>query len=337
MADSKESFEILENGSGDGVAATSSQIGEASGGKIGMTVFPFRDASGNLRMPEVNVSNVLKTDGSAVTQPVSAASLPLPAGAATSANQLPDNHQVTVSNASIAVTGPLTDAQLRATAVPIDQTQVGGTAVATGNGVAGAGSQRVVIASDNTAFSVNAIQSGSWNVGNVTGTVSLPTGASTSALQTSGNASLTSIDGKTPALGQALMAASVPVVIASNQTAVPITYAPQSSGATSPDNSTSVALVASQVVKASPGVLYVVTGYNNRATAQFIQMYNATSLPANGAVPVIVITVPGRSNFSYDVSPYGRFFSTGIVIGNSSTAATKTIGASDCWFDVQYK
>lgn len=71
MADSKESFEILENGSGDGVSPTASQIGEASGGKIGMTVFPFRDASGNLRMPEVNASNILKTDGSGVTQPVS--------------------------------------------------------------------------------------------------------------------------------------------------------------------------------------------------------------------------------------------------------------------------
>lgn len=38
-------------------------------------------------------------------------------------------------------------------------------------------------------------------------------------------ASLVSIDGKTPALGQALMAASVPVVIASNQSAVPISSA----------------------------------------------------------------------------------------------------------------
>lgn len=51
----------------------------------------------------------------------------------------------------------------------------------------------------------------------------LPTGASTSALQTTGNTSLASIDTKTPALGQALMAASSPVVIASNQSAIPVT------------------------------------------------------------------------------------------------------------------
>jgi len=45
----------------------------------------------------------------------------------------------------------------------------------------------------------------------------LPSGASTSALQTTGNSSLSSIDGKLPALGQALAAASVPVVLTAAQ------------------------------------------------------------------------------------------------------------------------
>lgn len=43
----------------------------------------------------------------------------------------------------------------------------------------------------------------------------LPAGAATSALQTTGNTSLGSIDTKTPALGQALAAASVPVILPS--------------------------------------------------------------------------------------------------------------------------
>lgn len=50
----------------------------------------------------------------------------------------------------------------------------------------------------------------------------LPTGASTSALQTTGNTSLSNIDTKTPSLGQTTMAGSSPVVIASNQSAVPV-------------------------------------------------------------------------------------------------------------------
>jgi len=45
----------------------------------------------------------------------------------------------------------------------------------------------------------------------------LPGTAPTAALQTTGNASLSSIDGKTPALGQALAAASVPVVLTAAQ------------------------------------------------------------------------------------------------------------------------
>lgn len=75
----------------------------------------------NERSAAVTAANALKTDGSAVTQPVSgtfwqatqpvsgtffqatqpisAAALPLPAGAATSAAQLPDGHNVTIDNA----------------------------------------------------------------------------------------------------------------------------------------------------------------------------------------------------------------------------------------------
>lgn len=45
----------------------------------------------------------------------------------------------------------------------------------------------------------------------------LPAGASTSALQTTGNTSTSSIDGKIPALGQALAAAAVPVVLTAIQ------------------------------------------------------------------------------------------------------------------------
>lgn len=45
----------------------------------------------------------------------------------------------------------------------------------------------------------------------------LPTGAATSAIQTTQQSSLTSIDSKTPALGQALAAASVPVVLTAAQ------------------------------------------------------------------------------------------------------------------------
>jgi len=77
-----------------------------------------------------------------------------------------------------------------------------------------ANSSPVVIASNQSA--VPASQSGTWNVNNISGTISLPTGAATET-------TLSSINTKTPALGQATMAASVPVVIASNQSPITVT------------------------------------------------------------------------------------------------------------------
>lgn len=80
--------------------------------------------------------------------------------------------------------------------------------------------------------SVAAVQSGNWDIRNITGTISLPTGAATEA--TLANVLTTAaFQARIPANGQALMAASVPVVIASNQSAVPISAAslPLPSGA----------------------------------------------------------------------------------------------------------
>lgn len=83
--------------------------------------------------------------------------------------------------------GGLTDAQLRASAVPVSATfyqatqpvsiagnqgvdvaKINAVTPLMGNGVTGTGSLRVTIASDNTAFNVNAVQSGTWNIGSIT-------------------------------------------------------------------------------------------------------------------------------------------------------------------------
>lgn len=110
------------------------------------------------------------------TQPVSASSLPLPTGASTEATLAALNTKVTaVNTGAVTISSALPAGSNIIGNVRIDQTtpgttngsslsHVGSTVVATGNGVVGAGVQRVAIASDNTAFSVNAVQSGTWTV-----------------------------------------------------------------------------------------------------------------------------------------------------------------------------
>lgn len=63
---------------------------------------------------------------------------------------------------------------------------------AQGHGTAAA-ALRVELPTDGTG-QVNANQGGTWNLNNVAGVISLPSGASTSALQTAGNTTLTNIE-----------------------------------------------------------------------------------------------------------------------------------------------
>ena len=99
----------------------------------------------------------------------------------------------------------------------------------------------------------------------------------------------------------------------------------------------SSAYEASRVIKASAGTLISLIGYNSLTSSQFIQIFNSTTVPANGAVPIYTFTVPGSSNFSLDVPITGVPFSTGISVCNSSSAATKTLGSANCFFTVVYK
>lgn len=93
-----------------------------------------------------------------------------------------------------------------------------------------------------------------------------------------------------------------------------------------------VALAASLVIKNAAGILISIVGYNSLGADQYIQVHNAAALPANGAVPTYTYKVAANSNFSLDIPLSGAPFTTGIVVCNSSTLATKTLGAADCWF-----
>ena len=146
---------------------------------------------------------------------------------------------------------------------------------------------------------------------------------------------ITSLPVTGPLTDTQLRASAVPVSVA---TAIPTNEVPDATSTFAPGNATSTAYEASHVIKGSAGVLFAVTGFNSSASDQFIQIHDANSLPSNGAAPVITFLLRASRNFSIDFGgKFGRFFTTGIVICNSSTGPTKTIGSSDCWFDAQFK
>lgn len=95
----------------------------------------------------------------------------------------------------------------------------------------------------------------------------------------------------------------------------------------------SIAYEASHVLLSRPGGLHLICGYNSGGS-QWIQLHDSASVPANTAVPVLSFIVAATSNFSFTVfNPL--MFETGIVVCNSSTGPTKTLGSADCYFTAQ--
>ena len=141
---------------------------------------------------------------------VAASDLPLPTGAATAANQSTDIvHLATIDTSTASInsntihvdTGNVTIVSSTlptGAATSANQTTEIGHLATIDTNIASINTNTIHVDTGNVTIST-ALPAGSANIGsitNITGTVSLPTGASTSALQTSGNASLTSIDSK---------------------------------------------------------------------------------------------------------------------------------------------
>ncbi len=246
--------------------------------------------------------------------PVSAASLPLPSLAATSTKQSDGSQKTQVVDGSgnvIGATSNALDINIKSgNPTTITATQATGTNLHT---VVDSGTITTVSTVTAVTAISNALPAGNNNIGDVD-IATIPSLVAGTAL-----IGKVGIDQTTPGTTNNVTSKDIPDAAS--------TYALT--------NVSSTAYETGHILKGSPGYLFMLTGYNSKTSSQFIQLHNTTTVPADTAVPILIFIVPASSNFSLDLGKYGRYFSTGISICNSSTGPTKTIGSADCWFDAQ--
>lgn len=306
------------------------------------------------------------------TQPISASSLPLPSGAATSALQTTGNSTLSTINTSIGSTN---------TAIGTSNTKLDtlNSSIGTVNTTLGSPFQAGG-SIGNTAF--GATQSGTWNINNVSGTISLPTGASTSSNQTAIQATAGSDASKAIAVQGITGGKAVPVSGTFWQTTQPVsgsvtvsgTVAATQSGtwnvgsittlpslpagsntigkvehvtSTSGGSTSHFAVMAATTnatnVKSSAGQLYNITVFNNSADIAYLKFYNKASAPTcNSDTVVAEYLIPGSaSGAGASITlPQGKYFSSGIsycVTGGIAVTDNTAVAASAYIVNLDYK
>jgi hypothetical protein len=94
-------------------------------------------------------------------------------------------------------------------------------------------------------------------------------------------------------------------------------------------------VLASSIVLPGRVVVYGYYVYNTKASAQYVNVFDANTLPADNAVPLWSQAIAANTGAGL-VFLGGRQFQTGLVLCNSSTDTKKTLGSADCFFDVQF-
>lgn len=230
----------------------------------------------------LTLTGLLRIDGSGVTQPISASTLPLPTGAATEATLA----KLTLAQGSTTSgqSGPLVQGAVTTASPTYTTAQTSPLSLTT------AGALRI----DGSAVT-QPISAAS---------LPLPTGAATSALQTSGNATLTAISGQLPpALGPQTTAASLSIVPATGATFA-VTSA---SSATATPTSVSIT-TSSQTLLASNSSRKGAIIYNDGLAILYVGCFTTSSV----------------TSFTYKLQPGSAanidFSYTGVISGIGSAA-----------------
>lgn len=145
-------------------------------------------------------------------------------------------------------------------------------------------------------------------------------------------------------LGQAAAAASLPVVIATDQTSIPTSVPAVATGGAAMHTLISAATTNATSVKGGAATLYGIQVSNINAAVRYLKLYNKASAPIVGTdVAVKTIAIPGSTaggiaNISFGTA--GVAFATGLAYALTSgvaTADTGAVGAAEHVVNLDYK
>lgn len=85
----------------------------------------------------------------------------------------------------------------------------------------------------------------------------------------------------------------------------------------------------SMIIGTGPTVMVQLIVTNLTATAGFVQLFDAATLPADTAVPLVSIPIPADGAIGLDTPVAGT---SGLVVAVSTTAETLTISANNAKF-----
>lgn len=204
--------------------------------------------------------------------------------------------------------------------LPANVSQINAVTPLMGNGVTGTGSQRVTIASDNTAFPVNAtLQTGS----NTIGAVNIAAAQTLATVTTVG--AVTAITNALPA-GTNKLGTIQPI--------------PFTSGGLTTHTLISAATTNATSVKGTAGQLYGIQASNTGGAAAFLKLFNKATAPTVGTdVAVKTLIIPAGGGIVVSAADLGLIFTLGIaysITGLATTADTTAVALAQCVINLDY-
>jgi hypothetical protein len=348
-----------------------------------------------LATDQPQLTNALKVDGSAVTQPVSGTvtatlgattnagatvktsdydtgagtdtvtsfgiALPASGGAVqggTATNPVRTDPTGTTTqpvSGTVTASGPLTDTQLRASAVPVSLASAPSTAVTNAGTFAVQDSEKVA---DNAGFTdgTTKVNPAGYIFDETAGTALTENDAAAARVDskraqvlvledattrgqraTVSAANALKVDGS--AVTQPASLASLPALAAGSALAGRVNLDPQTANGLSIFHLVSAATTNATNVKASAGQVYGWYVYNSNAAARKLVFHNTAGTPTAGASVIFAIVIPPSSAANVEFT-MGLAFATGIAITtvtDLTDAGATAVGASDLIINVFYK